>query len=579
MVGSQSKQLHELLQAFTSTSAVDVFQPMAEKLELQPSEAKSALLNEISTKYPYIEQTSTQLIDLLMPQLQGFMLAACQQALEKGHQAAMVQQQSDEDEQLSKALAQLATLTKKHSVQSKELAASEQLNIKQTEQLSILQKTKALQEDSNSELEAELSQLKEVFEKSSEENSMIKKQLDESKVETEKFQHLIEQTDHALTKQKEHNALQSTKLKELITQRSEENSSLDEKFEQQSQDVTLLKDENKVLVSEDKQKTKALADKTQEITTLNKTIEKLDSTAKEKDLVIERLQKLGDSLTSKELEFEQENQKLAEALNDVKKALSGSNDELSNITQTNASINESNHKYKKENNRLLEEMNALEQNLSVTKKEFSTLEQGSKDTLESLEQNAKEQIKTLEAQSQTEKEALEQASKDKIAELELQHQVKLDKLEQHSKAIKDNADASSTKTEGRFNDLKKDLREETKRLEASLLEAQSNIESLEQDKQDFIEQVDKFKELELEYKDEILTSRSKLEAQDNELNFAKGRNSSMQSRQETEIHQARTAYESLRSENLEHVQVIEDLEAKVMEFKLKFEYAQKQLVS
>jgi len=557
MVGSQSKQLHELLQAFTSTSAVDVFQPMAEKLELQPSEAKSALLNEISTKYPYIEQTSTQLIDLLMPQLQGFMLAACQQALEKGHQAAMVQQQSDEDEQLNKALAQLAALTKKHSVQSKELAASEQLNIKQTEQLSILQKAKALHEGSSSELEAELSQLKAVFEKSSEENSMIKKQLDESNVEIEKFQHLIEQTDHALTKQKEHNELQSTKLKELIAQRNEESSSLDEKFDQHAQEVDLLKDENKALTITDEQKTKILSDKTQEIATLNSAIEKLDSTTKEKDLVIERLKKLGDSLTSKELEFKQENKKLAEELNDVQKALSGSNDELSNIEETNASINESNHKYQKENNRLLEEMNALEQNLSVTKQDLATLEQGSKDTLNSLEQE----------------------SKDKIAELALEHQVKLDELEQHSKAIKDNAEASSTKTEGRFNDLKKDLREETKRLEASLLEAQSNIESLEQDKKDFIEQVDKFKELELEYKDEILTSRSKLEAQDNELNFAKGRNSSMQSRQETEIHQARTAYESLRSENLEHVQIIEDLEAKVMEFKLKFEYAQKQLVS
>jgi len=127
--------------------------------------------------------------------------------------------------------------------------------------------------------------------------------------------------------------------------------------------------------------------------------------------------------------------------------------------------------------------------------------------------------------------------------------------------------------------LKKDLREETRRLEAALLEAQSNIETLEQDKKGFIEQVDKLKEQSIEDKDEILKSQSKLEAQDNELNFAKGRNSSMQSRQETEIHQARTAYESLRSENIEHTQTIEDLEAKVMEFKLKFEYAQKQLVS
>jgi len=579
MVGSQGKQLHELLQAFTSTSAVDVFQPMAEKLELQPSEAQSAILNEISTKYPYIEQTSAQLIDLLMPQLQGFMLAACQQALEKGHQAAMVQQQSDEDEQLNKALAQLATLTKKHSLQSKELEASEQLNIKQTEQLSILQKTKKLNEDSSSELENELSQLKGVFEKSTEENLMIKKQLDESKVEIEKFEHLIEQTDHALTKQKEHNELQSTKLKELITQRSEENSSLDEKFDLQVQEVTLLKDENKALLATDEQRTKIILDKEQEFETLNSTITKLDSAAKEKDLVIERLKKLGDSLASKELEFEKENQKLAEELNDAQHALSGSNDELANIEETNASINESNNKYQKENSRLLEEMNKLEQNLSVTQQELEALELGSKGNLEALEQSAKVQIKTLEEQSKTEKEALEQESKAKIDELELQHQAKLDKLEQQSKAIKDNADASSTKTEGRFNDLKKDLREETKRLEASLLEAQNNIESLEQDKQDFIEQVDKLKELELEYKDEILTSRSKLEAQDNELNFAKGRNSSMQSRQETEIHQARTAYESLRSENLEHVQIIEDLEAKVMEFKLKFEYAQKQLVS
>ena len=568
MVGSQSKQLHELLQAFTSTSAVDVFQPMAEKLELQPSEAKSALLNEISTKYPYIEQSSTQLVDLLIPQLQGFMLSACQQALEKGHQAAMVQQQSDEDEQLNKAIQQLAALTKKHSVQSKELEASEQLNIKQIEQLKALQNDKKLNEDKNSEFKEELSKLKMAFEDTSEENLAIKKQLDESKVEIEKFQHIVEQTEHALTKQKEYNELQSTKLKELITQRSEENSSLDEKLDQQAQEVHLLKDENKALVTTDEQKTKNLSDKTQEIATLNSEIERFDSTVKEKDLVIERLQKLGDSLTSKELNLEQENKKLTEALDESQKALMGSNDELSNIAQTNATMSESNNKYQKENTRLLEEMDSLEQSLTVTKDELATLEQGSKNKIE-----------TLEEQSQAQKEALEQESKAKMDELEQQYQVKLEELEQQTTKLKENAEASTTKNEGRFNDLKKDLREEAKRLEASLLEAQNNIAALEQDKKEFIDQVSQLKELELEYKDEILKSRSKLEVQDNELNFAKGRNSSMQSRQETEIHQARTAYESLRSENLEYIQTIEDLEAKVMEFKLKFEYAQKQLVS
>lgn len=579
MVGSQSKQLHELLQAFTSTSEVDVFQPMAERLELQPSEARSALLNEISTKYPYIEQTSTQLIDLLMPQLQGFMLAACQQALEKGHQAAMVQQQSDEDEQLNKALEQLAVLNKKYSAQSKELEASEQLNIKQIEELKVLHNAQKLNEDKNSEFENEFSKLKIAFEDASEENSVIKKQLDESQIEIEKFQHLIEQTDHALTKQKEHNALQSTKLKELITQRSEETSSLDEKFDQYAQEVNLLKEENKALASEDEQKIKIISGKAQEIAALNKAIERLDSSSKEKDLVIERLQKLGDSLTSKELEFEQENKKLIEALNDSKKALAGSNNDLSNIEKKNATISESNHKYKNENARLLDEMNKLEQDLSVTRDDFEALEKDSKDKLETQEINSKAQIKTLSEQSESQIAALEQESKAKMEELEQQYQVKLEELEKQAKALKENAEASTTKNEGRFNDLKKDLREETKRLEASLIEAQNNIASLEQDKKEFIDQVSQLKELEIEYKDEILKSRSKLEAQDNELNFAKGRNSSMQSRQETEIHQARTAYESLRSENLEHIQTIEDLEAKVMEFKLKFEYAQKQLAS
>lgn len=568
MVGSQGKQLHELLQAFTSTSSVDVFKPMAEKLELQPSEAKNALLNEISTKYPYVEQTSTQLLDLLMPQLQGFMMAACQQALEKGHQAAMVQQQADEDEQLNKALEQLATLTKKYSAQSKELEATEQLNIKQIEQLKALHNDQKINEDKNSELESEFSKLKVAFEDTSEENSAIKKQLDESKIEIEKFQQLIEQTDHALVKQKEHNELQSTKLKELIAQRSEESSSLDEKLDQHAQEIHSLQDENKALVSEDEQKTKVILDKAQEITALNNTIKKLDSSSKEKDLVIERLQKLGDSLTSKELEFEQENKKLKEALNESQQTLKGTTDELSNITQTTATISESNNKYKKENTRLIEDKSALEQNLTVTKDELAT-----------LEQKSKEEINALEEESQTKIAAIEQDLKGEMDELEVQYKAKLTELEKQTKTLKEHAEASTTKNEGRFNDLKKDLREEAKRLEASLLEAQNNIASLEQDKKEFIDQVSQLKELEIEYKDEILKSRNKLEAQDNELNFAKGRNSSMQSRQETEIHQARTAYESLRSENLAHVQTIEDLEAKVMEFKLKFEYAQKQLAS
>ncbi|PAJ76031.1 hypothetical protein CJF42_01995 [Pseudoalteromonas sp. NBT06-2] len=477
MVESQGKQLHELLQAFTSTSAVDIFQPMADKLEQQPQEAKQALFDEISTKHPYIEQVSEQLIDLLMPQLQGFMLAACQQALEKGHQSAMVQQQTDEDEQLNNTL----------------------------EQLKILQEAKKFNEDKNTEFENEFLHLKIAFDKSSNENLIIKKQLDESKVEIEKFEHLIEQTDHALTKQKEHNALQSTKLKQLITQRSEEKSLLAQKFEQLLKEVNLLKADKK---------------------------------------------------------------KLTEDLKSTKQALLGSSDTLVKFENTNTAISESNAEYEKDNARLVEDIKKLEQRLSVSKAEIDKLGQNSKFDFETLEQKFQSEIEALEHQAKTELDKLEQ-----------QHIVKLDELKQQTKALKENSDASTTKNEERFNDFKKDLREETKHLEAALLEAQSNIETLEQDKKEFIEQVDKLKEQSIEYRDEILKSQNKLEAQGNELNFAKGRNSSMQSRQETEIHQARAAYEGLRSENIEHTQTIEDLEAKVMEFKLKFEYAQKQLVS
>jgi len=579
MVESQGKQLHELLQAFTSTSAVDIFQPMAEKLEQQPQEAKQALFDEISTKHPYIEQTSAQLIDLLMPQLQGFMLVACQQALEKGHQAAMIQQQSDEDEQLNNTIDKLTTLTKKHSVQSKELEASEQLNVKQIEQLKILQQAKKLYEDKNSEFESEFSQLKIAFDKSSDENLALKKELNESKSQIEKVENLIEQTDHALAKQKEHNELQSTKLKQLISQRSEENSSLDQKFDQHVQEVNVLKNENKELIAADEKKMQIISQKTQELDSLNSSIEKFESSEQEKDLVIERLKKLGDNLTSKEVQFEQENKKLNEELNITKQELIGSSDALLKSENTNASISESNVEYEKGNASLVEDVTKLEQSLSVAKAELNKLEQDSKFDFETLDKKSKAELDTLKKQSQSEIETLEHQSKTELDKLEQQHKVKLDELEQKTKALKENVDASTTKNEGRFNDLKKDLREETRRLEAALLEAQSNIETLEQDKKDFIEQVDKLKEQSIEDKDEILKSQSKLEAQDNELNFAKGRNSSMQSRQETEIHQARTAYESLRSENIEHTQTIEDLEAKVMEFKLKFEYAQKQLVS
>jgi BMFP domain-containing protein YqiC len=67
--------------------------------------------------------------------------------------------------------------------------------------------------------------------------------------------------------------------------------------------------------------------------------------------------------------------------------------------------------------------------------------------------------------------------------------------------------------------------------------------------------------------------------QDNALNREQQRNNSLVNRIEKDSQQVRGAYESIRSENIELTDRVEELEAKVTEFKLKFEYAQKQLTT
>jgi hypothetical protein len=524
----QTKPLHELLQAFSATSAVDFFQPMAQKLEQAPQEAKEALFEEISTKHPYIAQSSAQLIDLIAPQLQGFMLIACQQALEKGHQAAMVQQQSDEDEQLNESNEALSKLTKKYAAQAKELLASEQLNVKQADQVKILKKETESDQQQQNQLKTQLGQLTSNSKESSLVEEQLQKQLDEAKEEIKEFELHVEQIDHALVKQKEHNELQSTKLKQLITQRSEESLNVDEKVKQlnsqHSDELSLLKNENNELNTNNEQKDLLISKQNKKLVQLNESILSSEKSNEEKSLVIERLQTLGETLTAGEGKFKQEQKQLTEDLQLAKQELEKTEKALIEINEANSLIKSNNKEYEEKNNLLTDSLSELEKTSQKVHADF-------------------------------------------------------DKLQEENKVLKEKAEQSNSKNEGRFNDLKKDLRAETKRLEICLQEAQDKIVLLEQDKNDFIEKTKLLEAQEIEYKEELSQNKIKLDEQDNELNFTKGRNSSLQSRQETEIHQARTAYETLRTENLAHIQAIEDLAAKVMEFKLKFEYAQKQLAS
>ena len=131
----QGTQLHQLLQGLEAVSPQETFSSVARSLSQEPTDFISNLASTVTQRHPYIDSVTQQFLTLISPQLQAMMLVACQQALEKGHQAAIVQHQSDEDELIA-SLEQKITHFQKSAQQLEQQLLAEQKH-NQSNQLEI----------------------------------------------------------------------------------------------------------------------------------------------------------------------------------------------------------------------------------------------------------------------------------------------------------------------------------------------------------------------------------------------------------------------------------------------------------
>lgn len=458
---NKSKQLNEVLSALNSLSPSDVFNLAADKVDASQETIEQQVADAIEFEHPYISELSQKFTTNIAPILQSLLLSASQQALEKGHQAAMVQHQNDEDEHIQQLETQLAEVKKKASQ---------------------LELDNQSLEDTISEKEAALLKVTEELNRQSEE------QYGEFSEKITQLTESLETAELHLNKQKEQNEAQSNKLKQLIEER---------RAEHQNQDQKLV-EVKKVFTDE---------------------IEMLKQESVNKDDVIAELKQQLDKVSG----------------------------ELNSIHQQHESFSQEANKDSETLRSMLEDK---EKSLQQFEKEKAELESQVKDQNE-IVGKLEEQNKLLSSDIEEHKEQVSELS-EKLADI-------------------------SKESEGRFNDLKKDLTQESSALKEKV-KAQADALSEETAKnQELLEKLSLLENAKQDDQDLISQLRRQLEAQDTALNREQGRNSSLLSRIEKDTQQARGAYESIRSENISLNDRVEELEAKVTEFKLKFEYAQKQL--
>ena len=458
---NKSKQLNEVLSALNSLSPSDVFNLAADKVDASQESIEQQVADAIEFEHPYISELSQKFTTTIAPILQSLLLSASQQALEKGHQAAMVQHQNDEDEHIQQLETQLAEVKKKASQ---------------------LELDNQSLEDTISEKEAALLKVTEELNRQSEE------QYGEFSEKITQLTESLETAELHLNKQKEQNEAQSNKLKQLIEER---------RAEHQNQDQKLV-EVKKVFTDE---------------------IEMLKQESVNKDDVIAELKQQLDKLSG----------------------------ELNSIHQQHESFSQEANKDSETLRSMLEDK---EKSLQQFEKEKAELESQVKDQNE-IVGKLEEQNKLLSSDIEEHKEQVSELS-EKLADI-------------------------SKESEGRFNDLKKDLTQESSALKEKVKAHADALSEETAKNQELLEKLSLLENAKQDDQDLISQLRRQLEAQDTALNREQGRNSSLLSRIEKDTQQARGAYESIRSENISLNDRVEELEAKVTEFKLKFEYAQKQL--
>jgi chromosome segregation ATPase len=459
MVENKSKQLTTVLNALNSLSPSDVFNFAAHKIDVSQKSVEQQVADAIEFDHPYIPDLSQQFASNITPILQGLLLSVSQQALEKGHQDAMVQYESVEDEHIKQLETQLNELKIKSSkLETDNLALEDIIEAKDTE------------------LELFKSELGDV---TTEQDNQVK--------------HLTEQLNLAelqLAKQKEQNEAQSTKLKQLIEDRRAEHHNQDSR----------LTEVKKVFTDEIESLKSGIHSKNNEVDTLNQQLKAAKG----------RLSIIGE-----------EHQLLSQETSEHTKSLQS----------------------------MLESKEATLRQLNTEKERLEGFIKEQAQSIENLELKNKTQHSDIDEQ------------KALVNELEL------------------NLAKSSQESEGRLSHLKQNLSQETEQLKEKI-QAQSALISdeavINQGLKDKLTTFENTKQSDL---DTIAQLRRQLEMQDNALNREQQRNNSLVNRIEKDSQQVRGAYESIRSENIELTDRVEELEAKVTEFKLKFEYAQKQLTT
>jgi chromosome segregation ATPase len=459
MVENKSKQLTTVLNALNSLSPSDVFNFAAHKIDASQKSVEQQVADAIEFDHPYIPDLSQQFASNITPILQGLLLSVSQQALEKGHQDAMVQYESVEDEHIKQLETQLNELKMK-----------------------------------SSKLETDNLALEDIIEAKDAELELFKSELGDVTTEQDnQLKHLTEQLNLAelqLAKQKEQNEAQSTKLKQLIEDRRAEHHNQDSR----------LTEVKKVFTDE---------------------------------------------------------------IESLKAGIHSKNNEVDTLNQ---------------------QLKAAKGRLSIIGEEHQVLSQETSEHTKSLQSMLESKEATL-RQLNTEKERLEGFIKEQaqsIENLELKNKTQHSDIDEQKALVNElelNLAESSQESEGRLNHLKQNLSQETEQLKEKI-QAQTVLISdeavINQGLKDKLTTFENTKQSDL---DTIAQLRRQLEMQDNALNREQQRNNSLVNRIEKDSQQVRGAYESIRSENIELTDRVEELEAKVTEFKLKFEYAQKQLTA
>lgn len=527
----QGTQLHQLLQSLESVSAKDTLHKVAQELSIEPVVLHANLTDTISIGHPYIDQVSQQLIEIMTPQLKGLMLVACQQALEKGHQAAIVQHQADEDEAIKALDEQIKSLQKTNSDLEAQ-ARTEQANTQQAlDELTSLKEQLVELEAVKTQFEALQSAAQEQVNVQQE----LQAQLSEKTTQQQKLAEQLQQSESALAKQKELNALQSNKVKQLIEERSQENASLDDRLKQQERHYQ-----------------KELAD-------VKTALVDVEAELAHSQQAVAEQQKISANHVKKIQDYQEQLQDKTELLSHIENSSEASQQQLDALA--------------KEKESLARQLESEQQSLSSLNTQFEQANtrfqqiESNNETLQVSLSTKEQELSTL----QSSVTALEEAHSALTQEYE--------NLVQINNEFKEKAEEQAKKHDGRFNDLKKDLFAESKLLKAELEQALTNIVTLEQEREQLSEQLSELRVKEKGYQDAISEKENLLANQDSALNMAQGRNSSLVSRLEAESQQARSAYESIRTQNNELTEKIEELEGKVTEFRLKFEYAQQQLTS